>query len=477
MTSLTSDGGVTKEVLVPGSGSTPTQGEEVEVHYTGTLDSGTVFDSSRARGTPFRFELGRGQVIRGWDVGIATMQVGEKARLVCSPEYAYGDKGSPPKVPANARLTFEVEVLATRHRDKPKWEMEYDERVEKATQLKDQGTALFRENKFKDAIDTGYLEALSYVEDDPVEEEHVEESLLELKTLKIAIYSNIALCALKVNDWSLVIENSSKALKLDPTNVKVLYRRATGYLNSGMLTDAKKDANAALNISPGSSELVQLLKQIKKQEKIENDRDKKRYSNMFERMQREEERPADPEFIPPSEPNPSNPRVYLDLQIGENAIQRVIIELFKDVVPKTAENFRALCTGEKGQSASGKALNYQGSVFYRVTKGFMMQGGDITGGDGTGSESIYGAKFEDENFRIRHRCSGLLSMANGGPGTNGSQFLITFGPAAQLDNKHVVFGRVLSGMEVVREVEQLPTEGNDRPTVSVQVAACGELRE
>jgi len=244
-----------------------------------------------------------------------------------------------------------------------------------------------------------------------------------------------------------------------------------------MLAEAQKDANAALNISPGSSELVQLLKQIKKQEKIENDRDKKRYSNMFERMHKEEEQPTLPEIIPPSEPNPSNPRVYLDLQIGENAIQRVTIELFKDVVPKTVENFRALCTGEKGQSASGKALSYQGSVFHRVIKGFMMQGGDFTAGDGTGGESIYGAKFEDENFRIRHKSAGLLSMANGGPGTNGSQFFITFGPAAHLDNKHVVFGRVLTGMEVVREVEQLPTEGNDRPAVSVRVAACGELSE
>jgi len=473
MTSLTSDGGVTKEVLVPGSGNTPAAGEEVEVHYVGTLDSGSVFDSSRARGTPFRFELGRGQVIRGWDLGIATMQIGEKARLICSPEYAYGEKGSPPRVPANAKLTFEVEVLAARQRDKPKWEMEYDERIEKATQLKDQGTALFRENQFKEAIATGYQEALAYVEDDPVEEEHVEESLRELKALKIALYSNVALCALKISDWSVVIENSSKALKLDPTNVKVLYRRATGYLNSGMLTEARKDANAALNMSPGSSELVQLLKLIKKQEKVEDERDKKRYSNMFERMHKGEEQPTLPEFTPPQEPNPSNPQVYLDLQIGENAPQRVTIELFNDVVPKTAENFRALCTGEKGLGAGGKALSYQGSTFHRVIKGFMMQGGDFTAGDGTGGESIYGAKFADENFRILHKSAGLLSMANAGAGTNGSQFFITFAPAAYLDNKHVVFGRVLSGLEVVREVEQLPTESNDRPAVSVRVAACG----
>lgn len=477
MTSLTSDGGVTKEVLTVGSGQVPAAGEEVEVHYVGTLDSGEVFDSSRSRGTPFRFELGRGQVIRGWDVGVASMQVGEKARLICSPEYAYGEAGSPPKVPPNARLTFEVEVLNTRKRDKPKWEMEYEERLEKANQLKELGTALFRENQFREAIETGYQEALSYVEDDPVEEEHVEESLQALKTLKTALYSNVALCAMKLNDWSLVTENASKALKLDPGNVKVLYRRATGYLNSGMLTEALKDANSALSLSPGSSELTQLIKQIKKQEKIEHEKDKKRYSNMFERMHKEEEKSAVlEEIIPPADPNPANPKVFFDIQIGEKEPQRVTFELFKDVVPKTAENFRALCTGEKGQSAvSGHNLSYQGSLFHRVIKGFMMQGGDFTAGNGTGGESIYGSQFEDESFRIRHRTAGMLSMANAGKGTNGSQFFITFSATPHLDNLHVVFGRVISGLEVIREAEQVATDSSDRPLAEIRITTCGEV--
>jgi cyclophilin family peptidyl-prolyl cis-trans isomerase len=125
------------------------------------------------------------------------------------------------------------------------------------------------------------------------------------------------------------------------------------------------------------------------------------------------------------------------------------MELFKNLVPKTAENFRQLCTGEAGRSTySSKMLTYKGSIFHRVIKGFMMQGGDFTNFNGMGGESIYGIKFRDENFKILHTERGLLSMANSGKDTNGSQFFITFAPTKWLNHKHVVFGRVESGYEI-----------------------------
>ncbi|PPR84686.1 hypothetical protein GOBAR_AA36023 [Gossypium barbadense] len=169
-------------------------------------------------------------------------------------------------------------------------------------------------------------------------------------------------------------------------------------------------------------------------------------------------------------------RCYLDISIGEELEGRIIVELFNDVVPKTAENFRALCTGEKGIGPNtGVPLHYKGVRFHRVIKGFMVQGGDISAGDGTGGESIYGLKFEDENFELKHERKGMLSMENSGPNTNGSQFFITTTRTSHLDGKHVVFGKVVKGMGVVRSIEHVTTGEADCPTVDVTIADCGEI--
>lgn len=154
---------------------------------------------------------------------------------------------------------------------------------------------------------------------------------------------------------------------------------------------------------------------------------------------------------------------------------RIVLELYADHVPKTAENFRALCTGEKGVGASGKPLTFKGSIFHRVIPHFMIQGGDFTNGNGTGGESIYGEKFEDEKLDGKHDKPFLLSMANAGPNTNGSQFFITTVPTPHLDGKHVVFGRVLKGRDVVRRVEQTKTNGQDRPEQDISIADCGQF--
>ena len=144
-------------------------------------------------------------------------------------------------------------------------------------------------------------------------------------------------------------------------------------------------------------------------------------------------------------------------------------------MPKTVENFRALCTGEKGMGKSGKPLHYKGSKFHRVIPQFMLQGGDFTRGDGTGGESIYGEKFDDENFKVKHTKPGLLSMANAGPGTNGSQFFITTSETPHLDGKHVVFGEVIEGYEdVVKAMEKFGS-GGGKTSKTLVIADCGVL--
>lgn len=187
----------------------------------------------------------------------------------------------------------------------------------------------------------------------------------------------------------------------------------------------------------------------------------------------EESKEANVESVTVSEPAPEekknpNPQVYFDIKIGNSDVGRIVMLLRADIVPKTAENFRQLCTGEQG-------YGFKASSFHRIIPEFMCQGGDFTKNNGTGGKSIYGAKFADENFKLKHTGFGTLSMANSGANSNGSQFFICTTKTDWLDGKHVVFGKVIAGAEVVKKMEKCGSKSGT-PTQKVTIYSCGELK-
>lgn len=441
--------------------------------FAGTLVSdGSKFDSSRDRGTSFKFTIGQGQVIKGWDEGFASMKVGEKAILKVRHDYAYGDAGSPPKIPAKADLFFDVELLGFREKPKMRHEMSHPECIAQAEKLKAEGTAHFMEKRFAEAA-ARYEEAASYAAEDGIDDGN--EIPDDDRPLYVSCFGNAAMCHLKLKSWADAVRTCDKILEIDAeatTNVKALYRRGTARLHSGLLKEAKADLMAAYKIDNANKDVRRALKQLKEASVKAKEKEKAAFGGMFNKPGGFYDDKQGP-LIPNAKGD--NPHVFFDITQGDKPLGRVVMQLYADVTPKTAENFRALCTGEKGEGTLGKPLHYKGCAFHRVIKDFMIQGGDFTNGDGTGGESIYGEKFADENFALKHTKAGQLSMANAGPGTNGSQFFVTCKNTPHLDEKHVVFGHVVEGMDVVRAMENTEIGANDRPKEGVIISECGQM--
>jgi len=422
--------GLSKQVLTPGDseGPHPAVGDEVKVHYDGKLLDGTRFDSSYTRGTPFKFTLGLGQVIKGWDLGVATMKRGEKALLTISPELAYGVAGSPPAIPPNATLQFEVELLSFGPRPKEAWEMSVDERLAAAEERKSEGNRAITKGDLSIALEC-YAEALRLF--DGLEDAAPASSgqTTAIRAATATLQSNSAMVLLKQQRWAEAADRASKALVADPSSVKALFRRGTARAQLGDLDVARADLAAAVKLAPTDPGIRSEYERVGKLLAEARAREKAAFGGAFSRkgVSLYEDK-AVPVSIAVRDHKGPLPHAFFDVSIGGKRAGRVVFRLYNHVVPRTVANFLALCKGGRTDS-TGKEMAYRGSIFHRIIKGFMCQGGDYQNANGTGGESIHGRKFDDEatGLKVPHDRPFLLSMANAGKNTNGSQFFITTG--------------------------------------------------
>ena len=530
------DRGVLRRILRHGNADAgyPVDGWCAKVNYDAYVEGGwfhgRLVDTSRDRKDEdgdYRFLVGDtheavkdGWVIRGLNYGCLEMHRGERAEIIIAPAYAYGSKGNKahPKIPPNTTLRYVVDMLTWHpalNDEKNMLDMPWRERLELAHATKESANEHFREGQPEEARER-YWKAgmlMDVIGNPGTEVEMPAEKMEEQNALAVTCWLNEAMSYIKMAQneeesgmnhkghpvesstnptlWRKAIASCEVALKLDPGNVKGHFRKGLALQHLHEFGAAKEQFELARKANPASKEIRVALERLR----LERDQaelvDKAMYTKVLKKsagLYSEKVDLSDIAASPgerssrkkiPMEIELVNPRVYLDFTLGSGRstepLGRVVLELFSDVLPKTAENFRQLCTGEHGLHVlSRRPLHYKGSPIHRVVDGMMIQGGDIVRGDGVSGESIYGGFFADEGFETKHSEAGLLCMANQGRDTNRSQFYITTAALPHLDGRHVVFGKVVQGMDAVKRIEAFPTVG-EKPSVAITIADCGEL--
>jgi len=298
---------------------------------------------------------------------------------------------------------------------------------------------------------------------------------IDLNPKEAATYCNRAMAYLKMKSYGKCIDDANKTLELEPDYVKAFHRRGKAYLATNKFELAIRDFQFILEKNPEDKDINASLKLAR--EKLEDKEER-----LEAKKPKTEEITDTTSTASTASTTSKKPKfayvhnqVYFDIKIGGQKAGRIEITLDMKNTPRTAENFRCLCTGEKGTGMkSNKPLSFKGSKFHRIIPGFMAQGGDFTNHNGTGGESIYGEKFNDEDFSQRHTGRGVLSMANSGPNTNGSQFFLCFKATPHLNGKHVVFGKVTKGLEILDKLEAIGsmTGGTSKEAL---IADCGQV--
>lgn len=292
---VSGDQGILKKVLQEGKGEdSPAVGDEVRAHYTGTLEDGTVFDSSRSRGKEFKFTIGLGQVIKGWDQGFASMKRGEKAILKCRADYAYGDSPPGAGIPPGATLNFDVELIDFGPKKKEKWEMTEQEKLAEATSLKEAGTAAFKGGDFSTAL-TKYLDAANYCE-----------GISEADSIALSCNLNAAQAAINLKDYSEAVTRATAVLAQDPNNVKGLYRRGVARNHMGDPERALEDLLVAMEVDPTNNPVKMEIQKAKKMIQDAKAKAKAAYGNVFNKLSVYDDKPK---LVAAPGSSPDNPKV------------------------------------------------------------------------------------------------------------------------------------------------------------------------
>lgn len=282
---------------------------------------GTKFDSSVDRGQPFKFTIGQGQVIRGWDEGFASMKVGEKAVLEIRSDYGYGETGSPPKIPAKADLKFEVELLGFKEKQKAKWQMTPEERIAAANKLKTEGTECFKDGKYKEAAEK-YKDAAGYAVGEGISGNDVPEGE---RALYVSCWSNAAMCYIKLKQWTEATAACNKVLEIDSeanTNIKALYRRGLARLNVGLLKESKADLMAAYNIDSSNKDVRRALASLKEASAEAKKKEKAAFGGLFSKVDIYDDKKG---LVVPSA---DNPFVFFKLKQGDEVLGRYVDETY-----------------------------------------------------------------------------------------------------------------------------------------------------
>ena len=361
----------------------------------------------------------------------------------------------------SSNIILEIELIDFVNKKKPMFDMTFQEKMKAAEEFKAKGNQLFKEKLF-DRASNNYKEGLTYLET-VIEEKYQSEMAGIMKSLQL----NICVCLNSLSLWKESKTYSDKVLQRDLNNPKARYLRGIAEKNLLLFDEALEDFNVSFKQNPSDERIKFEIESVKELVKKMEAKEKKSLKNFFKTDLYSEK---DPILIKVPKYNPTNPKVFMKISVGK-AMYEIVIELFKAQVPKTVENFRCICTGEK--STGGNKLYYGGFKFYKLVKGLMIEGGDIENDDGTGEKSIYYDRFTAETTHIEHSEPGLLTTVANEPKGNDSKFCIMLAPAQEFNMTHTVFGRIIKGLELLEVISKLDIDEKGMPKEWVVIEKCG----